>query len=288
MILSNGIKTKIKEVLKEDAFSVLPLGGGCINQCYRIVGRKEQVFLKVNSTHQFPSLFVKEKNGLSTIGQSQTIAVPNVITVEEVEEEQLLMLQWVQRGNPDLLFWTRFGEQLAAMHQISKPYFGHDENNFMGSVPQDNSPGESWCQFFVQNRLQPLSKKCIDARLLQPDFQEKLAKLYRRLPGIFREGPSSLVHGDLWSGNFICNDHSQPVLIDPAVHYGNSAADLGMTLLFGGFDKRFYEAYHYHSPIDQNHKEQWEVCNLYPLLIHLLLFGKSYLSQIELIANKYG
>jgi fructosamine-3-kinase len=95
------------------------------------------------------------------------------------------------------------------------------------------------------------------------------------------------VHGDLWSGNFLCDAQSRPVLIDPAVYYGHRAVDIGMTHLFGGFDKRFYEAYQYHAALSNKHEEQWEVCNLYPLMIHLLLFGKSYLAAIEGIMKKY-
>jgi fructosamine-3-kinase len=90
-----------------------------------------------------------------------------------------------------------------------------------------------------------------------------------------------LVHGDLWSGNFICDENHDPVLIDPAVYYGIAAVDLGMTTLFGGFSKEFYEAYAYHAPFPSNYEEQWRIAKLYPLLIHLILFGKSYLGEIE-------
>jgi fructosamine-3-kinase len=287
MNLSNGIEKKVKEVLGTYTINVIPVQGGCINKCYRLVGRNAEAFIKINSASKFPSLFRKEANGLMLLGKPGTIAVPNVVLVDEVDEEQLLILQWIQKGEPDHLFWTRFGEQLAAMHQATMPYFGHNEDNFMGSVPQDNSLKDSWCPFFIENRIEPLLDKCIAARLLAPNYRDKLPKLYSRLPDIFPNEPSSLVHGDLWSGNFICNDQGQPVIIDPAAHYGHCAADLGMTTLFGGFDKRFYEAYQYYSPLDTNHLEQWEVCNLYPLLIHLLLFGKSYLSRIEWITNKY-
>ena len=85
----------------------------------------------------------------------------------------------------------------------------------------------------------------------------------------------------------MCNQDSKPVLIDTAIYFGHPSADLGMTTLFGGFDSQFYEAYNYHSPFPSKYKEQWKICNLYPLLIHLLLFGKSYLSQIEQTLHSY-
>jgi fructosamine-3-kinase len=115
----------------------------------------------------------------------------------------------------------------------------------------------------------------------------KLEKLYTRLSSIFNEEPPALLHGDLWSGNFLCNKNSEPVVIDPAVYYGHRSTDLAMTTLFGGFHESFYEAYHFHFPLPTNYLEQWDVCNLYPLLIHLHLFGKSYLPNIENILQQF-
>jgi fructosamine-3-kinase len=158
----------------------------------------------------------------------------------------------------------------------------------MGSVPQLNTPDRSWISFFINQRLSPLVEMCITANLLPGSFAESIANLYEFLPKLFGEAVPSLLHGDLWSGNFLCNKQAQPVLIDPAVYFGHRSIDLGMTTLFGGFDKEFYEAYHYHYPFPDNYKEQWEVCNLYPLLIHLLLFGKSYLRQIQATVHKYS
>jgi protein-ribulosamine 3-kinase len=112
--------------------------------------------------------------------------------------------------------------------------------------------------------------------------------LYDKLPEIFPPEPSSLLHGDLWSGNFLCNEQSEPVLIDPAVYFGHRSVDLGMTTLFGGFDKSFYDAYAYWGTLPENYHEQWEVCNLYPLLIHLNLFGTGYLSSIAATLRRFG
>ena len=110
---------------------------------------------------------------------------------------------------------------------------------------------------------------------------------YTNIPGIFNEEEPCLLHGDLWSGNFMCNRDAEPVLVDPAVYFGHRSMDLGMTTLFGGFSSEFYEAYHYHYPFPANYKEQWEICNLYPLLIHLLLFGQSYFPSIDKVLTRY-
>ena len=151
----------------------------------------------------------------------------------------------------------------------------------MGIVPQKNSAEKEWSLFFQKHRLMPLVKYCLDKNLLSSKHENQFHDLYDKLPSIFNIEEPSLLHGDLWSGNFMCNQYSEAVLIDPAVYFGHRSADLAMTTLFGGFDRSFYEAYHYHFPFPDNYQQQWDVCTLYPLLIHLLLFGKSYLHQIE-------
>jgi fructosamine-3-kinase len=106
--------------------------------------------------------------------------------------------------------------------------------------------------------------------------------LYQKLPQFFDDGEKpALLHGDLWSGNYMCSCTGTPLLIDPAVYYGHRCMDLAMTTLFGGFDAAFYEAYQHYFPLPKNYAVQREICNLYPLLIHLLLFGRSYLTSIQ-------
>jgi fructosamine-3-kinase len=124
-------------------------------------------------------------------------------------------------------------------------------------------------------------------KLLETAHALQFEKLYKKLEQIFPSGPSSLLHGDLWSGNFLADDMGNPVLIDPAVYFGHRSMDLAMTTLFGGFQKAFYESYHYYYPFPENYQQQWDICNLYPLLIHLNLFGKSYQSDIVRTIAQY-
>jgi fructosamine-3-kinase len=159
--------------------------------------------------------------------------------------------------------------------------FGLGHNNYIGSLPQSNTPSADWTSFFINQRLQPQLKLSVDQGLLDPSAVRKFEALYQVLPEIFAEDRSSqpfghppgLLHGDLWSGNILCDENSQPVLIDPAVYYGHPGMDLAMTTLFGGFGPGFYEAYNHHYPFSANYRQQWEICNLYPLLVHLNLFG---------------
>jgi fructosamine-3-kinase len=152
----------------------------------------------------------------------------------------------------------------------------------MGSVPQLNTPDRDWTSFFIHRRLEPLVQQCLSKGLLTAKEHGLFEKLYERLPQLFDDGETpALLHGDLWSGNYLCSHEAEPVLIDPAVYYGHRCMDLAMTTLFGGFDKRFYEAYAHHFPLPKNYGEQFRLCNLYPLLIHLLLFGRSYLTSVQ-------
>lgn len=262
--------------------------GGCINETYCIDLGQRNVFCKLNNASKFPGLLAKEKRGLEFIAVQNIFKTPAIIDWFEVNNYQVLLLEWIDEGERDEGFWKTFGEQLAALHQVSNEYFGLSEDNYMGSVPQSNSPSDNWIDFFMLNRLEPLVKKCVLQKQLSPKHQSQFEVLYAKLKLVFNDAQRpSLVHGDLWSGNFICNQRSEPVLIDTAIYFGHPSMDLAMTTLFGGFHPDFYESYQYYSPLPLNYKDQWDVCNLYPLLIHLHLFGSSYLRQIERILNRF-
>ena len=158
----------------------------------------------------------------------------------------------------------------------------------MGALPQMNAQKEDWIDFFIHFRLHPQIKLAEEKKLLWGKHIVTFENIYARLTSIFNNERPALLHGDLWSGNFMYNESSQPVLIDPAVYFGHRSMDLAMTTLFGGFNKLFYESYNYHFPFPDNYDEQWEICNLYPLLIHLNLFGSSYLGQIESTLRKFS
>jgi protein-ribulosamine 3-kinase len=258
-----------------------PTDGGSINQTFRLsLPDGTNAFCKLNSATALPLLF-QEKAGLQLLSGQKVVQVPAVLDYAQVGSCQLLLLEWVAPGPRTKAFWQGFGQQLARLHSVTADAFGLDEDNFMGSVPQVNQREGDWATFFIRHRLQPLAQDCRRRDLLSHRHLEQLESLYERLPGLFEPEKPALLHGDLWSGNFICNHRSEPVLIDPAPYYGHRSVDLAMTTLFGGFGPEFYEAYQHHYPLPLNYKEQWAVCNLYPLLIHLLLFGSSYRNQIE-------
>lgn len=271
----------IAQKLNASSLQLQPVGGGSINQSFRILSGSHTWFCKVNSATKFPHLFEKEAEGLRLLGAQDKLRVPKVIDSFYAEDKQVLLLEWIQSGQRTTEFWKSFGAGMAALHHITEAEHGLNYDNYMGSVEQTNKCEKDWCGFFIRQRLQPLVQQCALQKLLNSKHQQLFEQLYKRLPQLFEAEPPALLHGDLWSGNFMCDEADGPVLIDPAVYYGHRSMDLGMTTLFGGFDALFYQSYHYHYPLPSNYSEQWQVCNLYPLLIHLRLFGSSYRSQIE-------
>jgi protein-ribulosamine 3-kinase len=230
-----------------------------------------------------------EANGINALAHSGTIRTPKVVHQLEGEGLQLLLLEWIPSEAPQPVFWEMMGKQLAALHQNTSTCFGWPIDNYMGSVPQGNKMQDSWPAFYQHERLEPMVRRCYDKGLMTPSILTGLEMLYQRLPEIFPTGTAaSLVHGDLWSGNFLCTTGQQPVLIDPAVHYGHPAVDLGMTTLFGGFAPEFYRAYRYHAKPESNYREQWKISTLYPLLVHLYLFGPSYRPAIEKLLQEFN
>ena len=286
-MISSGLKNEISQLLARhrgtpvDTLRLLAVGGGSINQTYQVqVNEEHNFFCKVNSLSKFPGMFDSEKAGIELLASRNVIRLPAVIGTLIYGDHQILLMEWIRQGKRSDKFWKRFGEQLAALHSLASATAGLDADNYMGALPQFNQPSPRWTEFFVQQRLEPQVKLAFDKGLLSEKYTRKFENVYKSLPSIFPINKLSLLHGDLWSGNFLCDEHEQPVLIDPAVYNGDPAMDLAMTTLFGGFDRGFYDAYAQVSPLPGNYVQQWEICNLYPLLIHLNLFGTGYLAGI--------
>lgn len=279
-IANKQLNKLLCETLGKKEITLQQQSGGCINQCFKVETDNQKFFCKVNSVSNLPQLFEVEAKGLELIKNSRVFNTPEVIKIFYKEDYQILILEWIEEGERTAGFWKKFGYTLAELHSIRSNEFGLEIDNYMGSVRQINNQNDEWSAFFIEQRLQPLIIACKEKSLFTTVHEEKFKNFYKKLPEYFQKVKPSLVHGDLWSGNFMCNKKEEPVLIDPAVYFGIPAVDIGMTKLFGGFNKLFYEAYQYHSgfsPEDQQNK----ICNLYPLLIHLFLFGNSYLPQIE-------
>ena len=262
------------------------VSGGSINKtCQLMLDTKERFFLKINDADLYPGLFEKERFGLESL--RPFVRTPEVIMSEVFEQHQLLVMEWIEPGSKTERFWKEFGIKLASLHQHNSTSFGLNYDNYMGSLAQCNMWSDTWVDFFREQRLEPQVKLAFENGLLPKRWLKNLENLYSQLPSFFPEEKPCLVHGDLWSGNFICDQQQMPVLIDPAIYYGHRSVDLAMTTLFGRFHPVFYQAYHEHFPLPANYEEQWEIANLYPLLIHLNLFGGNYLESITASLERF-
>lgn len=287
-MISAGIQDALAGLLGEkiEAGSVKPLGGGCIHQACRFEAAEQTWFLKHNHIGEAAN-FKAEKLGLETLAATGAIRVPQSLVFGQTVKEAFLLMEFVESGPRTSKFWTDFGHSLANLHRQTQPCFGLGTDNFIGRLPQSNQENASWPEFFINQRLQPLVKRAFDSGLLDAAHVTGFDDLIHKISQLIPTEPPALLHGDLWSGNFLCDAAEQPVLIDPAVYYGHREAEIAFTRMFGGFSPLFYDAYAASYPLEPGWQDREELFNLYPLLVHLNLFGKSYLAEIEWALRKY-
>jgi protein-ribulosamine 3-kinase len=277
------IEGRTDSVIKAFSFA----SGGCINHGGRVTTSQGNYFLKWNDLGKFPGMFAAEAKGLDLLGSGGTIMVPKVINVGTAGPFQFLLLEHIDSGKKTFDFWDRFGTGLARLHKRSSTHFGLDHHNYIGSLPQRNTESTSWTEFFIQERLLSQLRIARDAGKIDHSLVMKFDALFNRLPSLLPEEPPSLLHGDLWGGNLITTSAGGPCLIDPAVYYGNREMDLAMTQLFGGFDPFYLESYKEVYPLHPAYEERLDLYNLYPLLVHVNLFGGGYKDQVVSILNRF-
>ncbi|WP_340065520.1 fructosamine kinase family protein [Ascidiimonas aurantiaca] len=273
--LENQLNTRI--------VSVSPLQGGDINQVYHLKTQLQNLVIKTNNARKFPGMFAAEEKGLKALAATHTLRIPRVILEGTYKEKSFLILEYIQRGVPKKDFWPYFGQQLARLHIHTRSHFGFDTDNYIGSLPQYNTHFENAGTFYVEMRLRPQFKTAFDNHFT---FQH-LEKLFRNIQTIIPEEKPSLIHGDLWSGNYLVDKCGDPCLIDPAVAYAPREMDLAMMLLFGGFQKELFNEYQEVYPLEKNWETRIDLWQLYYLLVHLNLFGSGYYEQVKNIISKY-
>lgn len=266
---------------------ITPLAGGSINDAAKIRSNGEWYFVKWNRSGLYPGMFELEVKGLATIAKTNALRTPEVIGHISIRDKAYLFLEYIPHGRSDARYFKHLGEELAALHQSSSSFSGLEYNNYIGSLEQQNCISDSWTSFFIDFRLSPLIEKARNARLLDASTIEQFNRLFKVLPGLLPREESSLLHGDLWSGNCFPDINGHPVVIDPAIYYGNREMDLAMTKLFGGFPPVFYESYNSAFPLQAGWEQRIALHNLYPLLVHLNLFGKGYLTDILQTLRRY-
>jgi fructosamine-3-kinase len=257
------------------------IGGGCINQAHQIDGNGRRFFVKLNNAVSLP-MFEAEAAGLQEIHESRTLRVPVPVCWGNNSSTAWLVLEYLEIGRGSRSSAAALGSGLAAMHQVSSREFGWTRNNTIGSTQQINERSTDWIEFWRKYRIGyqlQLARANGYSGRLQSQGERLIEQLDAFFPGT--QPAASLLHGDLWSGNYSFDDTGEPVVFDPAVYYGDRETDIAMTELFGGFPDAFYTAYRDAYPLDPGYTTRKTLYNLYHILNHLNLFGSGYLSQAE-------
>lgn len=272
------------------------LAGGSINKAYGLhLTNGAHIFMKANAKEN-ADFFTAESVGISAIRLTNTIGTSKILCTGTDAGEQVgysfLLEEYAESKGKIESYWTTLAHELAAMHKadassfVRGGIFGFTQDDFIGATPQINEPRRLWIDFFRDCRLVPQFNRashCFDNAV-----KAKITMLLGNLEKYLAEPEkSSLLHGDLWSGNVLCGADGKAMLIDPAVYVGNREADIAMTQLFGGFPEEFYNAYNEAYPLDSGYEQRRDLYNLYHLLNHLNLFGETYLDPVCQIISEY-
>lgn len=260
--------------------------GGMINHSYKVYTEQGDYFLKWNAQAD-ADLFTKEQMGLQLLEKSNCLRVPKCIGTGTAGIRKFLVLELLEPVAPVSDFWENFGRSLARQHQITQKAYGLDHDNHIGRLHQINTPENNWIDFFIQNRLNTQLKLALDNQLVDSDFVRKFSRLSERLSELIPQETPALLHGDLWNGNFMSGPQGKVSVFDPAVYFGHREMELAFTYLFGGFDRRFYQSYHEYFPLTPGFEDRMDIHNLYPLLVHVNLFGPSYLTGIHQTLRRF-
>jgi fructosamine-3-kinase len=253
------------------------VGGGCINTAYKVTDQQQSYFIKTNSA-RFAFMFEAEAEALREMAASRTVRVPEPVCYGEFDGQCYLVLEYLELGGRADM--EAFGRQFAEMHSVTQDRFGWRIDNTIGSTPQPNAPMDDWIAFWRERRL-GFQLQTAANNGYGGELQRLGERLLADMPALFvgRQLQASMLHGDLWSGNYGALRDGAPVIFDPAFYYGDREADLAMTSLFGGFGGRFYAAYNEAWPLDDAYELRRTFYNIYHIINHLNLFGGGYHGQ---------
>ena len=255
-----------------------PVAGGDINAAWRLRTENGDVFLKTARAEAL-DMFSAEAHGLEELQRANAVRVPSVLGFGATEDDAYLALEWLDFAPASNNEQELLGRQLAAQHRVTAERHGWQRDNTIGLTPQPNTWTDNWTAFFREHRLMH-QLRIAEQNGFRGELQTEGARLADGLERLLADHTpeASLLHGDLWGGNWAAVD-GHPVMFDPAVYYGDREADLAMTRLFGGFGRRFYDAYEESWPLPPGNEQRCNVYQLYHVLNHLNLFGTAYLGR---------
>ncbi|OEY71774.1 fructosamine kinase family protein [Salegentibacter salarius] len=283
-MLENNILNKIAEEHNLNKAKFSRLTGGDINDVFLITSEEKKQVVKINNTEKFPGMFEAEKAGLEALQKPKVIDVPNILGIGKIENTSYLLLEYKESTAKSSTFWEDFGKQMAALHRTTSEAFGFHQDNYIGSLPQQNNASVSAAEFYISKRLDPQLKMAKDK-----GYDLGVTRsFFSNISAIIPDEKPALIHGDLWGGNYLVNGNGDPCLIDPATAFAPREMDLSMMQLFGGFDKELFKTYEKEFPLDSGFEERIPLWQLYYLLVHLNLFGAGYKAQVTSIIKQFS
>jgi fructosamine-3-kinase len=288
--MRDALRATLEQQLGAAVREARPISGGDINDAMRVALADGRTLFVKTHPHPLPGLFAGEARGLRWLAEARALRIPEVIAARD-EAPAFLALELIASAPGGPHHDEQLGRGLAALHRAGAPGFGLDHDNYIATLPQHNSgAGEhDWPRFYGERRLEPQLARAVDAGLMSAGARAGFARLLGRLPELCGPAePPARLHGDLWGGNAMSDERGEPVLIDPAVYGGHREIDLAMMQLFGGFGARCFAAYDEAHPRAPGHAERLPLYQLYPLLVHVNLFGGSYVARVERILLRYA
>jgi fructosamine-3-kinase len=296
-VTADAIRAALETRLGLAVTAIELTAGGDINDAWRVETDGGTIFVKTSARAQ-PGTFRDEAAGLEWLGEPGGVAVPGVVGFcDDDSAPRLLALEWIDRGPLDARGEEQLGRGLARMHAAGAPAFGatplpggrygHAPMRF-NELSLPNDPFDTWAEFYAENRLLPLARRCLDDGTFDAGDMALIERVAGRLDGLAGpHEPPARTHGDLWSGNVIADRDGRPHLIDPVAHGGHREVDLALLTVFGGPSERCFAAYDEVLPRAGGHAEREQLWQLAMILLHVHLFGGGYVAQARAIAGRY-
>jgi len=248
-------------------------------------------FQRINSLQRVPLMYQMEAEGLQALAQANLFVIPGVIGYGIIARHQYLLLEHISTASAGSNFSQLFATALVQLHRITNNNFGWNTSNYIGSLVQQNHWANSWAEFYANQRILPLAETLFNRGAFAKADVALSESICKQFHNTFPAEPPSLLHGDLWAGNFMAAKHGgaiRPCIYDPAVYFGHREMDLGMMHLFGGFDRRVFDFYHAQFPLVNDWRKRISLTQLYPLLVHAILFGGGYIQQCRNIIKEWA